>query len=683
MTVVETCDARMSVAIDVGGTFTDVFVVDERGGRVTVAKVASTPEDPAAGVLDALAQAEIDLAQVGFVSHGSTVATNALITRRFPPVAMVTTRGFRDIIEVRRGNKDELWDAYAEVAPPYIPRRHRIEVTERIDWTGGVVEPLDEEDARAVARKLGKRGIAAMAVCFINSFMNPSHEERMREILLEELGDVLVSTSSEVLPEIFEHERFSTTVVNTCLTPVVGPYVRRLSDGLGARGYRGDLLLFHSGGGVITTTTAERFGARLAGSGIAAGAIACQHIAKTAGHRNAVGLDMGGTSTDISLVSDGELHVTNDWGVEFGYPIGFPAIDVRTIGAGGGSLAWIDDGGSLRNGPQSAGADPGPACYGRGNLNATNSDANVVLGRLGTALLGGTMRLDAQAARAAVERTVAGPLGMTTTEAAMSIIRIANANMADAVRVVSIGRGHDPRDFTLVVFGGAGPLHGAELARELSIPTVIVPPQPGITSALGCLLVDIRHDLSMMVLKHAGSIDGGALNQIFELLGREGDARLEAEGVALDQRRFERSVDMRYLGQWRSINIPVASSTSTPDSLIDTFHERHESEHHYRRDGAPVELYRANVVAIGPTPAFDFKAHPPATERPVARSTRNVYFDRGTVETPIYVRDELAPGQHLVGPAVVEQLDSTTLVPPGVSASIDPQLNIVMSITEG
>lgn len=682
MTVVE-ADARLRVAIDVGGTFTDVFILDERAGRVTVAKVASTPEDPAAGVLDALARVEVDLAQVGFLAHGSTVATNALITRRFPPVAMVTTRGFRDIIELRRGNKDELWDAYAEVAAPYIPRRHRIEVTERIDWTGGVVEPLDEEDARAVARTLGRRGIEAIAVCFINSFMNPRHEERMRAILLEELGDVLVSTSSEVLPEIFEHERFSTTVVNTCLTPVVGPYVRRLSEGLQGRGYRGDLLLFHSGGGVVTPRTAERFGARLAGSGIAAGAIACRQIARTAGHENAVGLDMGGTSTDISLVSKGELKVTNDWAVEFGYPIGFPAIDVRTIGAGGGSLAWIDDGGSLRNGPQSAGADPGPACYGRGNQIATNSDANVVLGRLGTALLGGAMRLDPKAAGEAVDRTVAGPLGMTTIEAAMSIIKIANANMADAVRVVSIGRGHDPRDFTLVVFGGAGPLHGAELARELSIPTVIVPPQPGITSALGCLLVDIRHDLSMMVLKQAGDIHGAALEKIFKSLEHEGDVRLQAEGVPVDQRRFERSVDMRYLGQWRSITVPLSSSTSTPDSLIGRFHERHESEHHYRRDGAPVELYRANVVAIGPTPAFDLKSHPPAAESPVARSSRTVHFDLGGVETPIYLRDELGPGQRLVGPAVVEQLDSTTLVPPGVTASIDPRLNIVMSISKG
>jgi N-methylhydantoinase A len=392
---------------------------------------------------------------------------------------------------------------------------------------------------------------------------------------------------------------------------------------------------------------------------------------------------MGGTSTDISLVADGELHVTNDWAVEFGYPIGFPAIDVHTIGAGGGSLAWIDAGGSLRNGPQSAGADPGPACYGRGNLDATNSDANLVLGRLGTELLGGAMRLDADAARDAVDRTVAQPLGMSTTDAAMAIIRIANANMADAVRVVSIGRGHDPRDFALVVFGGAGPIHGAELARELSIPTVIVPPQPGITSALGCLLVDIRHDLSKMVLAQATDVDGAALDEMFESLEAEGEARLEAEGVPADKRRFERSVDMRYLGQWRSINIPVSSPAETAESLIVMFHDRHESAHHYRRDGAPVELYRANVAAIGPTPSVRFDEHPPAGTEPVPRSMRKVHFDAEAVDTAIYWRDDLGPGQVIVGPGIVEQLDSTTVIPPGVRASIDSRLNIVMTITEG
>jgi N-methylhydantoinase A len=670
------------VAIDVGGTFTDLFILDERQGRVSVAKVPSTPDDPAAGILAALEHGEIDLGEVGFLSHGSTVATNALITRRLPSVAMVTTRGFRDIIEVRRGNKDELWDVYDEVAPPYIPRRHRVVVTERIDWTGKVIEPLDEDEARAVARTLGRRGIEAIAVCFINSFMNPEHEDRMREILLEELSDVIVSTSSEVLPEIFEHERFSTTVVNTCLTPVVGPYVRRLSDGLRDRGYRGDLLLFHSGGGVITPSTAERFGARLAGSGIAAGAIACQQIAKLAGHENAIGLDMGGTSTDISLVKEGELHVTNDWGVEFGYPIGFPAIDVHTIGAGGGSLAWIDDGGSLRNGPQSAGADPGPACYGRGNSQATNSDANVVLGRLGTELLGGAMTLDVEAARAAVERTVAGPLGMTVPEAAQAIIDIANANMADAVRVVSIGRGHDPRDFTLVVFGGAGALHGAHLARELSIPTVIVPPQPGITSALGCLLVDVRHDLSKMVLAQADDMESSTLDEIFASLEEEGNARLEAEGVPPDQRRFERSVDMRYLGQWRSINIAVSNPAEQPESLISSFHEGHETAHYYRRDGAAVELYRANVTAIGLTPDVEFPDHPAADGVPASRSTRTVHFDGEDLSTPIFWRDDLGAGHEIEGPAIVEQLDSTTVIPPGVRAVIDSRLNIVMAITE-
>src|SRR5919201_5727917 len=454
--------ANLRVAVDVGGTFTDLCILDEDGGEVQVGKVPST-EDPIEAVVSGVVDAGVDLHDVLVFSHGTTVATNALITRNLPRAAMVTTRHFRDVIEIRRGTKDDLWDAYKDVAPPYIPRRDRFEVTERIDYAGQVVTPLDEEEARRVAAVLRKRGAQAVAVCFVNAKANPEHELRMREILEEELPDVTISTSAEVLPEIFEHERFSTTVANAILSPLVSGYVNRLQDRLSEHGYGGDLLLLHSGGGVMTPRLAQRFAVRLAASGIAAGAIASRHIATLFGFPDAIGFDMGGTSTDVSLVYQGEERLTKEWFVEYGYPICFPSIEVLTIGAGGGSFAWIDEAGSLRNGPQSAGAHPGPACYGRGNDRPTNTDANLVLGRLGEDLIGGAMKLDRAAAERAVREHVAEPLGLDLVEAADAVIQVANANMADAVRLISIRRGYDPRDFCLLAFGGARPLPGAAL----------------------------------------------------------------------------------------------------------------------------------------------------------------------------------------------------------------------------
>jgi N-methylhydantoinase A len=628
-------------------------------------------------VLTGVEAAGVDLRDVALFSHGTTVATNALITRRFPPAAMVTTRGFRDVIEIRRGTKEDLWDAYKDVAPPYIRRRDRLEVTERVDFGGNVLVPLDEADARQVAERLRRRAVSTVAVCFANAYANAAHEQRMREILEEELPGVMISTSSEVLPEIFEHERFSTTVANAVLAPLVGDYTQRLGDELARSGYAGDLLLLHSGGGVMTPKSAQRFAVRLAASGIAAGAIASRHIAALCGHDNAIGLDMGGTSTDISLVYAGEARLTKEWYVEYGYPIVFPSIEVLTIGAGGGSLAWIDGAGSLRNGPQSAGANPGPAAYGRGNEQATNTDANVVLGRLGGSLIGGAMTLDGAAAEAAVRLSVADPLGLPVEAAAKAILQVANANMADAVRLISIRRGYDPREFALVVFGGAGPLHGVALAKELAIPTVLVPPNPGITSALGCLLVDVRHDLSNMFVSRSDLTDSTALEAEFARLEEEARERLRMEGVPDEQANLQRFLDMRYVGQWRSLTVAVGSPVAIDDAVAE-FHSEHEREHNYRRDGAPVEIYRVNVRAVGVTPKAELRRYDRNGTglRPVA--TRMVLFDEldEPVRTPVYAREGLTAGTVVDGPAVIDQLDSTTLVPPGVQAEIDEWLNI-------
>ena len=489
---------------------------------------------------------------------------------------------------------------------------------ERVGFDGKVLESVDEEGARSVAAVLRKRGIEAVAVCFINSYANPANERRMREILEEELPGVSISTSSDILPEIFEHERFSTTVANAVLSPLISGYVQRLQSRLEDGGYDGDVLLLHSGGGVMTPKTAEKLAVRLASSGIAAGAIASRHIAMLCGYENSIGLDMGGTSTDISLVYQGQERITKEWFVEYGYPICFPSIEVLTIGAGGGSLAWIDGAGSLRNGPQSAGANPGPACYQRGNEEATNTDANVVLGRLGSELIGGAMTLDAGAAERSLEE-LGGKVGLGTLDAAKAVIQVANANMADTVRLISIRRGYDPREFALVVFGGAGALHGADLARELSIPTVIVPPNPGITSALGCLLVDVRHDITEMYLAQVATVDPAAVEAEFQKLEHEARERLAAEDVPPEQMSLERLIDMRYLGQWRSLAVPVEAPLDLEQAAA-TFHAEHLREYNFRRDDAPVEIYRLNVKAIGVTPKAELARHEPTGETPSPRT---------------------------------------------------------------
>ncbi|MCW5624755.1 MAG: hydantoinase/oxoprolinase family protein [Burkholderiales bacterium] len=669
------------VACDVGGTFTDICILNEATGRMHVAKVATTV-DPIEGVLEGIAAGGVDLKDMVLFSHGTTLATNALITRKFPPAVMINTKGFRDVIEIRRGTRNDLWDTYAEMAGPYIRRRDRLTVTERIDYAGKVVTPLDEDEARKLAAVIKRRGVSTVAICFVNAFANPANEERMRQILQEELPDVAISCSSEIMPEIFEHERFSTTVANAILAPVVGSYGKGLTERMAAGGYKEDVLLLHSGGGVMTAKTAEKFAARLAASGIAAGAIASRHIAQLAGFENSIGFDMGGTSTDVSLCDRGNLRVTKDWHVEYGYPICFPSIEVLTIGAGGGSLAWLDEAGSLRNGPQSAGSNPGPACYDRGGRNPTNCDANVVLGRLGGHLAGGAVKLDKSLAEEAIRRGVAEPLGLSLTEAATAVIRVANANMADAIRLISIRRGYDPRDFALVAFGGAGPLHGAALAKDLSIPTVLVPPNPGVTSALGCLLVDIKHDISTMFLGNATEVDPEIVEKTFQSLEAEGRERLDNEGVPEERMLFQRFIDMRYLGQWRALAVPVSAPIRSIEDAIAIFHEEHGREHNYKRTDAPVEIYRLSVSATGLSPKAEFARQTPKPFTAVPVGHRDVVFDESPdpIRTPLYNRDELPAGTVIEGPAVIDQLDSTTVVPPGVKAEVDPWLTIIMRI---
>jgi N-methylhydantoinase A len=668
---------------DIGGTFTDVIVFDEDSGEIEVAKTPSTPGNPAEGVIAGLEKSETPIESLDFFSHGSTVGTNALIERELPRIGLITTEGFRDVHEIRDATKEEIWDAYEDVADPYVERRDRLGVPERIAYDGTVVEPLDEERAREVVRTLKKRGIETIAISLINAYANGVHERRLEEIVNEEHPDAFVCSSHEILPEMFEHERTSTTVINAALVPVVREYLTDLSRQLSDREYHGDVLAMHSGGGVMTTDAIGYYAARIANSGPTAGAIASQYIAGQCGFENAIGFDMGGTSADVSLTYEGDIEMTEEWAVEYGYPIMFPSTDIETIGAGGGSIAWIDDGGSLRVGPRSQGADPGPACYLRGGDKPTTTDANVTLGWVDPdQFLGGDMDATAEPAREVIERDVAGPLGLSLTEAASAIERIAVANMCNAVRLVSTSKGYDPRDFALVAFGGAGPLHAAHVAREMNIPKVIVPPYPGINSALGCLLVDVEHDLSRTLIADATDEVLDDIEDAFTEMESEIHERLTAEGVEDEQMRMDHEVKMRYTGQWRSLDVVTSRPLQSMADIREKFHRQHEQTYAYSDEDQPVEIYGLRVTGRGLVEKPSFPEIEVGKAVDAERGTREAYFEEAGeyVETEIYERERLGAGATIDGPAIVEQMDSTVVVPPAATAAVDDTGNIIITV---
>jgi N-methylhydantoinase A len=667
-------DRSLFVAVDVGGTFTDLVVYDAEGGAVSFAKVGSTPDAPARAVLDALAAAEVSPSRVSLFAHGSTVGTNALLTRRLAHTAIITTEGFRDVHEIRRGDREHLWDAYQDPPAPYVARRHRLEVRERVDHAGRTVQALDLEQARDVAEIVALRGYESVAICFVNAHACPDHELEMARIVAHHCQGMHISCSSQVAPQIFEHERTSTTVVNACLAPIVDRYLGDLQASLRAGGYAGEVLVLHSGGGVMTAAAMSRFAARIAKSGPAAGAIAMAALARAAGVSDAIGLDIGGTSSDVSMMTAGELAMSEESSVEFGQTILFPSVDVLSIGAGGGSIAWLDEGGSLRSGPDSAGAWPGPACYGLGGTRPTTTDAELVLGRLGAeSRLAGSISLDTEASERALARHIADPLGVSVQEAAAAVITVATAQVAEALRLVSIRRGLDPRGYALVAFGGAGPMLGAEVALELGLREVIVPPHPGLTSALGGLLLDLRHDLSRSWIGEVEDTDLDALAAAFKALESEARERLAAEGAAPDEVGLARHLDLRYRGQWRSLSVELGSPVHPELApAVARFHAEHARRYGYARPGAPVEIHALRVSATGAVPRPPLSALATgAAPAPGPARRAQVWFPGGARETVILERTALRPGDAIAGPALIEQMDTTTVVPPGTRAEVD------------
>lgn len=671
------------MAVDVGGTFTDVFVFDEKKGEISVFKTPSTPDNPERGILRGIEKAKINGEDISLFTHGTTAGTNALIERKLPKAALITTLGFKDVPEIRRGTKLDLWDAYNDVAPSYIKRRDCYEIDERIDYKGDVIKEVDYEEIKNLARIFKKKGIESVAICFMNAYVNGNNEEKVKDALQELLPDVYVCTSSETLPEIFEHERMSTTIVNAVLGPIVSKYINKLKSEMKTRNYDGDVLVLHSGGGVMTSETVSRYSARLASSGIAAGAIASKYIANLCGYQNAIGLDMGGTSTDISLMYEGDLRVTKDWYIEYGHPIGFPSIEILTIGAGGGSLAWIDDGGSLRNGPQSAGAEPGPACYNEGGKEPTNTDANLLLGRLNSNLVDGSMALNKEASREVIQNKVGSVFDLSAEEAANSILKVANANMCDALQLISVRRGYDPREFALVAFGGAGALHGAYLAKEMGFTTVIVPPHPGVASAMGCLLVDVRHDVTKTYVANVEEAELKDIENEYLKLEEQASQLLQKEGVAKEDMELVRSIDMRYRGQWRTLTIPIESPISSLTETLEEFHQAHEREFSFSNRNQGVEIYGLQVGAIGYVPKPQLPQEQPIGRLEDAlKEYRDVFFEElgGFSKIPIYDRKSIPVHCEITGPAIVEQLDSTVVIPPSFMAKVDEYRNILIKL---
>ena len=675
------------VGCDTGGTFTDFFAVSERG-EARVTKVPSTPPTFDIGVVEGLQALGIAPADVDTIFHGTTVTTNAVITKRGAPSALVTTLGFRDVLEIRRANREELYDILWDPPAPLIPRRHRLEVVERVNYRGDVITPLDEQSVRDVARKIRARDLHSVAVCLINAHMNPAHERRIRAILLEELPGIDISISTDILPEPPEFERTATTVANAYAAPVLRRYMESLEERLLAEGYRPDVVLvMHNGGGTMTTDYAKGVAVKTLNSGPAAGVIAAAAVAASAGRQNVVGFDMGGTSADIGLVRDGHPQLTTHFDLEWGMPIRFPSIDVISIGAGGGSIAWLDQAGYPRSGPQSAGAVPGPACYGKGGTEPTNTDAQLVLGRVSNDLfLDGRMALDRDKAAAAIQERIAGPLGLSLEDAAEGILRISNANMVKAIRMVTVESGFDPREFSLIAFGGAGALHAVDLARELQMPEVIVPPFPGVTSAMGLLFVDPLDDFSQSYVRRQAEIDLADMTRVFAGMEERVVGNLLRQGVAAAAVGVELGIDIRYVGQLHSVTVPLAAITDAGlTEAIGHFHEEHLRQYRYSHPDSPVETSTLRVTARGQRakPGLASLTYAETARTPLAERRRQAHFDGyGWLETRVLDRNALTAGTELPGPCIVERLDTTVVLPPDTTGRVDEVGNILITLHE-
>ena len=683
------------VGVDSGGTFTDICLFDEESGAIAVWKVPSTPDDPSRGIASGVEDAtrrfcpdagEKPASVIRYFGHGTTVATNALIQHRGTMVGLITTTGFRDLLEIGRQKRPSLYDLFADKPQTLIPRHLRMEVAERVRHTGAVETPLDADAVRAAARKLGEAGVGAVAICFLYSFVNPEHERGAKAIVEAELPGAFICASHEIAPEFREFERLSTAVVNAYLGPVMHRYIGRLALRLKELGLGVAPHLTQSNGGVIGFEAAAAKPVRTVLSGPSTGVVGAQAIGRLAGFEDIITFDMGGTSTDVALLKSGQAKLASE-AIVHGYPLKAPMLDIHTVGAGGGSIAYVDSGGHLKVGPQSAGADPGPVCYGRGATEPAVTDANVVLGTLNPVhLLGGRMAVRRDLAEQAIG-VLAERLGLTAMDTAQGILSVVTANMMRAIRVISVQRGHDPRDYALMAFGGAGPLHAARLARELEIRRVIVPRNPGILCAMGLLLTDLRADFAATRLLPLVPDSLPEIAAAFAMIGAQAEDWFEAEAIPAETRRVVRTVDMRYAGQNYELAIPLPDGPVGPGTLgvlASGFEDAHRRLYGFTADGEAVQFVTFRIEAAGLVPKAAFTAKPAAgaDASGALREHRQVWFPEsgGFVSCPVYERERLWHGNCFEGPAIIEQMDSTTVVLPGMTARIDAYDNLILEV---
>jgi N-methylhydantoinase A len=660
----------LTLALDIGGTFTDLVAFDLTDGSIHHAKSSTTPYDLAVGIRETLAKSGLNIPDAETFIHGSTVAINTAIERTGAKTALLVTQGMRDVYKIGRGNRPEAYNLFFKRPEPYVPRRHTFEVTERLNAAGEIVTVLDRDAAASTAAGLNTDDIEAVAVCFLHSWQNPGHEIAVGEILAAKAPNVYRSLSHDILREYREYERMSTTVLNSYVGPRVSKYLEDLEKLLRTFGFTGRLLVMQSNGGTMSPATAKRVPVATMESGPVGGIIAAAEVSRELGYRDVIAFDMGGTTAKVSLVRENVPDIAQGYyigGAASGHPVMLPVVDIIEVGAGGGSIAWIDQVGALKVGPRSAGGHPGPVCYGQSGTEPTVTDANVALGRVSaTHFLGGEMQLDVAGAREAIRSKIAEPLGLSVDEAALGIIRIAVAEMSLAVRGVSVERGYDPRDFAMVAFGGAGPLHAAEISRELHIPTLIVPRVPGHFSALGMLLADLRHDYVRTYYKPLLESDFVELRRIFHEMIAEGRTLLEHEGTSADAVAAQRFLDIRYVGQEFPVQTAVDAAdiaSGDPARIRRLFDELHDRRFGHQAPDEPVEIVNLRLTVTGRRERARFPRLAAAGSDALIAHQRVVFDDpERPVDAPIYDRDLLAPGATVRGPAVIWEYASTTLL---------------------
>ena len=680
---------RTVVGVDVGGTFTDVFFLNEADGSCGVAKVPSTRDDQSVGIQEGIAQRLNKLSEVSLIIHGTTVGTNALLERKGAKTGIITTRGFRDVIEMRRRDRPETWGLWG-MFDPIVSRELRVEVDERVLADGTVLSLLDKTDVKIAAEKLLDRGAESVCIFFINSYANDTNEKRAVEILKEIWPNNHITSSSEILPEIREFERCSTATLNAYLQPPIGDYLERLEGGLRKGGFGGEVLIVQSNGGVMSVDMARSFPVRTALSGPAAGVIAGAYIGVIAGYPNLITCDMGGTSFDVSLVEGGESALAAQTAVDFGMVVRTPMVEITTIGAGGGSIASVDRGGLLQIGPESAGSDPGPVCYGQGNDRPTVTDANVVLGRINADRpIGGKLaRLDVDAAKNSIRIHVADPLGIETMEAAEAIIRVANAKMAGAIRLVSVERGHDPKKFVAMPFGGGGALHAGALIKDVGLSKAVVPRYPGVTSALGCVIADMRFDRVHTINALLDDLDIKALASEIKKTAKDGQKRLAEADVTFEGEEHSIELDMLYLGQTHTVAVKLPIGLEDVESSLDINIIRTAFENTYTKafgrllHNIGMRILNLRVTVIGLRPKFDLSILCPSSDCSVEKAKidfRQVWFEGKWWQTVIYNRLDLPEEQVVPGPALLEQPDTTIFIDPDLEGKVDQFGNLIIS----